>query len=187
VNEHTGDSDAAVFTALYEEHAPRVLLYAARHVDVSQAEDVVAETFTVAWRRFDVVPAGAELPWLLVVARNTIANHRRGTGKHDRVGRDAELVGRLSTVTEDVALDVAERDALIRALADLSEREREAVLIVAWDGLAGPDAAKVAGCSVNAFHVRLSRARRRLQNSLDLGSRPSPASPGRSLAQEAKP
>ena len=51
---------------------------------------------------------------------------------------------------------------MLTALAELSELEREAVLLVAWDGLANRDAAAVAGCSLRAFEVRLSRARARL-------------------------
>lgn len=56
------------FVALWTEHAPRVMAYALRHVGPDGAEDVVAETFLVAWRRLDRVPEDA-LPWLLVVAR----------------------------------------------------------------------------------------------------------------------
>ena len=57
---------------------PRVLGYALRRTDAEEARDVVSETFTVAWRRFDDVPEGeAALPWLLTTARKVLANHRR--------------------------------------------------------------------------------------------------------------
>lgn len=178
--------EAERFTALYAQHVRRVYLYAARHVGVDHADDIVAETFTVAWRRLDDVPSGAPLPWLLVVARNTMVNHRRGEARRDRLAREAELVVHLETVTADVAASVTERDAVIAALVDLSEREREALLLVGWDGLSNADAARVAGCSAGAFHVRLHRARRRLQNSLDSTAAPEPASPS-TLAPEAQP
>ena len=67
--------------------------------------------------------------------------------------------------------DVVERDSLLRALAGLSDLEREALLLVAWDGLCARDAATVAGCTVRAFEVRLSRARARLTRAV--GSVPS--------------
>ena len=47
-----------------------------------------------------------------------------------------------------------------------TEAEREALLLAAWDGLRSADAARVAGCSVRAFEVRLSRARARLNRAL---------------------
>ena len=50
---------------------------------------------------------------------------------------------------------VLERDALLRSLAALTPIEREALLLVAWDGLLPAQAAEVAGCSVTAFKVRL--------------------------------
>lgn len=174
------------FTALYAQHVRRVYLYAARHVGVDHADDVVAETFTVAWRRLDAVPADAPLPWLLVVARNTMINHRRGEARRDRLAREAELVVHLETVTSDVAVAVTERNAVIAALTELSEREREALLLVGWDGLSNADAARVAGCSTGAFHVRLHRARQRLQRSLASTEAPGPASRS-TFPQEAQP
>ncbi len=62
---------------------------------------------------------------------------------------------------------VAEREALLRALARLSPAEREALLLVGWDGLDARAAATVAGCTVTAFRMRLSRARRRLADAAD--------------------
>ena len=64
------------FTALWDAYAGRVFAYTCRHVDHHSAQEVVSETFLVAWRRLDEVPEQA-LPWLLVVARNTVNNNRR--------------------------------------------------------------------------------------------------------------
>lgn len=73
-----GPSNAQRFAKMWEQHAARVQAYVAQHVGVDDAQEVVSETFLVAWRRLADVP-GDPLPWLLVVARNTIANHRRST------------------------------------------------------------------------------------------------------------
>jgi len=59
------------FADLWATYGPRVLAYALRHVDPDSAQDALSETFLVAWRRLSDVPANP-LPWLLVVARNTI-------------------------------------------------------------------------------------------------------------------
>lgn len=168
--------DAARFADLWDRYAPRVQAYALRHVDRDTAQEVVSETFLVAWRRWADVPA-EPLPWLLVVARHTIANHRRA---HHRARLLVTAVARLELVmprTTD-ATDglVAERDALLRALARLTTREREALLLVAWDGLTPAQAAGVARCSPATFNVRLHRARRRLDAALTSDERP-PATP----------
>lgn len=147
--------------ALWTEHAPRVMAYALRHLDADTAQDVVSETFLVAWRRLAGVPDDP-LPWLLVVARNTIANLRRSGHRQARVTAELE---RFRQVAEPaVAADVlaTERAAVLDRLAALTLKEREALLLIAWDGLTPQQAAKVAGCSLPAFHVRLFRARRRL-------------------------
>ncbi|MGI8679168.1 MAG: RNA polymerase sigma factor [Jatrophihabitans sp.] len=64
------------FSATFDEMSPRVFAYARRQCGSVDAQDVVADTFLVAWRRWSDVP-DHPLAWLLVVARNTIANQRR--------------------------------------------------------------------------------------------------------------
>lgn len=150
----------------FEELAPRVYAYARRHVGPDAAEDVVSDTFLVAWRRRDDLGPDL-LPWLLGVARKTIGNRRRSDLRrarlHDAAARSARLFMPEAPAAEDVA---AERAATFAALSGLSDLEREALLLVAWDGLAPRDAAVVAGCSRRAFEVRLSRARARLRRVL---------------------
>ncbi len=64
---------------------------------------------------------------------------------------------------------------MIAALADLTDLEREALLMVAWDGLTNTQAAQVAKCSVRAFEVRLSRARARLSRTMQTTSEDPPS------------
>lgn len=155
-------TDAQRFTALWEEHAPSVLAYASRHTDRENAQEIVSETFLIAWRRLADVP-GDPLPWLLVVARHTVKNHQRSGYRrslmHDEVIR-LHGVAAPAPGADDL---VTERAAVLGALAALTLKEREALLLIAWDGLSPVDAARVAGCSVPTLHVRLFRARRRLQ------------------------
>ena len=66
----------------------------------------------------------------------------------------------------DPSEDVVERSVVLQALARMPEPDREALVLTVWDGLGYRDAAKVAGCSVGAFAVRLHRARRRLRGEL---------------------
>jgi RNA polymerase sigma-70 factor (ECF subfamily) len=179
------ENDRARLAALFDDFAPRVFSYARRHCDLASAQDVVSDTFLVAWRRIADVPA-QPLPWLLVVARNTIANRRRHELRQDRL---ADTVGRLSRLAgpaSGVDQSVVERDSLLAALAELTPIEREALLLVAWDGLSGKDAAAVARCSVRAFEVRLSRARARLTRAADDPSLPPGPARIHSVLREAQ-
>jgi RNA polymerase sigma factor (sigma-70 family) len=138
-----------------------VYRYVLRRVEEPAVEDVVAETFLVAWRRYDEI-AGDPLPWLLGIARRLCANHLRGRARRSALG--ARLRDEPDPSVESDA-DVADA-AILFALASLREGDREALLLIAWDGLSNPQAAKVLGCGVGAFAVRLHRARRRLAREL---------------------
>jgi DNA-directed RNA polymerase specialized sigma24 family protein len=75
------------FEELYRATYPRVLAYArsmASHVD---ADDAVAETYAIAWRRQRDIPRSAELGWLIGVTRRVLANARRGAGAQARCMR----------------------------------------------------------------------------------------------------
>lgn len=159
-------TEAERLSALWDAYAHRVQAYAMRHVDADTAAEVVSETFLVAWRRLSEVPRDP-MPWLLVVARNTIRNayrsQYRARALRDELARIASVLPPVAPAAEDIAI---EREGLLRGLATLSAKEREAVLLTSWDGLTGAEAARVAGCSVSAFQVRLHRARRRLRAAL---------------------
>jgi RNA polymerase sigma factor (sigma-70 family) len=159
------------FEQVFDEHFRAVSAYARRRAAEAEAEDVVAETFLVAWRRLDEVPGDAK-PWLLGVARRVLANQRRAAGR------------RLA-LTQRVARErVAEPDRrpILEALERLPESDRELLLLVAWDGLSTGEAAATLGCSRPAVKVRLHRARRRLGAELER-LEPTSAAPARTTRQ----
>lgn len=154
------------FTALYDENYRRVFGYAVSRVGRQLAEEVASETFTVAWRRLDDVPA-RPLPWLLGVARNVARHSYRAQVRRDSLEAELRAWMTVDDVTSgDVADAVVDRTAVLRALAGLSEGDREALTLVAWHGLTAQDAAQVVDCSRAAFFVRLHRARRRLERAV---------------------
>jgi RNA polymerase sigma-70 factor (ECF subfamily) len=156
----------ARFDALFAEHFPAVRAYAVRRGAASAADDVLSETFLVAWRRLDAVPADA-LPWLLGVARRVLANQRRGEARRGALVELLTRVRRSAAIVEP-AVDVHDTfGSLGEAIASLSAQEREALLLVAWEELEPQRAARVVGCSAQAFRARLYRARRRLAEALD--------------------
>ena len=111
----------------------------------------------------DDLPA-EPLPWLLGVARNVIRERYR-----DEI-RQASLAVELRAWADDAAADVAdgvaERAAMLAALAALRDDDRELLTLIAWQGLTPRQAAQVVGCSVATYFVRLHRARKRLQEAL---------------------
>src|SRR5689334_21585997 len=115
-----------LFEELFRRTYPAVRGYALRRTSPESAQDAVAETFLVAWRRFDDVPEDA-LPWLFGVARRVLANQRRASG------RGEALVERLAGGARPESLEerVTESEVVRAALARLSERDREALMLVA--------------------------------------------------------
>lgn len=159
---------------MYRELSPRVYAFVRRRADASTAQEVVADTFLVAWRRVAAVPEDP-LPWLLVVARNTLKDrNRRARRLEDLADRVASLE-RSAGHAAGADSRLLEREQMISALADLTDLEQEALLMVAWDGLTNTQAAQVAKCSVRAFEVRLSRARARLSRALQSSSADPPS------------
>src|SRR5215207_11192993 len=145
------------FVALYEAHGAAVLAYARRRLVADEAEDVLAETFLVAWRRRREVPTDA-LPWLYAVAGNVLRNRHRAARR--RVALHARMA------SQPVAAEDTPDPKLREALEQLKPIDREALLLTAWEGLTPDRAARAAGCSRATFHVRLHRARGRLADAL---------------------
>ncbi|HEX3975088.1 MAG TPA: RNA polymerase sigma factor [Solirubrobacteraceae bacterium] len=152
----------AQFEQLYRAHADRVHAYALRRTTPSAADDVVAEVFLVVWRRLHRVPE-EPLPWLFGVARRVLANRRRTESRaaalHERLA-DPGYRAEPSPVSAEVD------DRVQRALAGLGERDRELLLLVAWEGLRVNEAAEALGVRSGTLAVRLHRARQRLARAL---------------------
>lgn len=157
------------FDTLFDQHYAAVRAYVARRAGTASViDDVLSETFLVAWRRIDAVPVDG-LPWLLAVARRVLANHRRGDARRGALVQMLAGVLPREPITEPPAELFGE---VSDALASLSPREREALLLVAWEGLEPRRAAQVVGCAPAAFRARLYRARRQLIAQLEPAPEP---------------
>jgi len=143
---------------LVGDHGTAVRAYAARRCAADAVDDVVAETFAIVWRRIRDVPADAELPWLLGVARRVLANAHRADDRRDR------LTDRLEAWTPRTPApdpDAADADRVRTALEALSAGDRDLLLLIEVDGLGRDQAAVALGVSRAVVRVRLHRARRR--------------------------
>jgi RNA polymerase sigma factor (sigma-70 family) len=155
-NQSDRQSAEARFRGVFT-HLGAVTAYARRRGS-RDADGIAAEAMTIAWRRLDDVPSDDPLPWLYATARNLVlAEARRAAPSTVREGREEHVDA--PPVELDPTLD--------RALRSLSQMDREALLLVAWEDLTPKQAARALGINGTAFRVRLLRARRRLQASLE--------------------
>jgi RNA polymerase sigma-70 factor (ECF subfamily) len=151
------------FRALYGAARSRIVAYALRRTaSPDDAADIVAETFTIVWRRLEDIPAGEkEILWCYATARRVIANHRR------RTQRRGELIDRIGVELGRVLssqIDVTNEDVLVArtAFRHLGDEDREVLMLVGWEGLSSAQLGVVLGCSATAARIRLHRARSRL-------------------------
>jgi len=176
-NDH--DQRERRFCCLYQEHYRSVQAYAVRRVGPGEdAADVVAEVFTIAWRRLARIPEPpADRLWLYGVARRVVAGKLRSARRRRQLtarlqashsaGRHPGAQAPDSAACLDRGLaDSAERDRLVAAIARLRPAEREALALVLWDELSHAEAAQVLGCSVNAVAIRVHRAKAHLRDAL---------------------
>jgi RNA polymerase sigma-70 factor (ECF subfamily) len=162
----TSSAREARFERLVAPTGRDLLAYAARRVKSPEdAADVVAETFLIAWRKIDKLPADDDARlWLFGVARNVL---RRGASRERVEHAAVERLGR--ELRESIAsAPVADEGSpvLRTALARLPEPQREVILLAAWEELTPREIAVVTGAPVNLVRVRLHRARARLKQAI---------------------
>lgn len=169
--EATQSRDVAWFEDLYGRCAPAVHAYARRRLDQPEdAEDVLVEVFTVAWRKRSDMPASGDesLPWLYATAANCIAHTRRSYARRERLHARAAAQAPLTVGDphDDMAARLDDHAALVEAWPALPPGDQEVLRLWAWDGLDGPGLALALSCSHDAARARLSRAKTRLRTAL---------------------
>jgi len=152
------------FRELYQANFASVQGYAVNRLGAADdVSDVVAEVFTIAWRRLaDIPPSPADRFWLYGTARRVIARRYRSAG------RLRNLLGRLAAERYPIqqpptgAIDPV-TEHVLTALAELKATDREALLLVHWEQLSYAEAAQVLGCSANAVGIRVHKAKARMR------------------------
>jgi RNA polymerase sigma-70 factor (ECF subfamily) len=166
----TGPDSNERFHDFYTARFRDVSGFVRRRVSPSDASDVIAQTFTVAWRRFEHIPPPPEdRLWLFGVARRTIAEQRRARF------RRFQLHQRLFEQVRPASFH-ADTDPLLArveiAMARLRPKDREVLRLVLWDDLTHAEAATILGCTPNAAELRFRRAQARVRNALATTSAP---------------
>ena len=165
-------AEPEAFAAIFDRHATDIHHYAARRLGAGPAEDVVGETFLVAFRRrdrYDLSHRNAA-PWLFGIATNMISRHRQAEVRLyralARVGVDPAVESPADEVVARVAA-TGQRRALAAALARLKAADRDTLLLVDWAELTYDQAALALDVPVGTVRSRLNRARRRIREALD--------------------
>jgi RNA polymerase sigma-70 factor (ECF subfamily) len=167
--------EEASLEAQYAELAPRIHRFQRDLLgDATLATDATQETFIRAFRRVGELPPGTRLvPWVFGIARNVSLELRRARGRLRRVvveapaPTQAQVADRAARTPEAELLD---REALViveRALAQLSEDRRAALLLRLDHGLAYDDIAQSMGWSLAKVKVEIFRAREVLRAAMD--------------------
>ncbi|MCW2864728.1 MAG: polymerase, sigma-24 subunit, subfamily [Actinoallomurus sp.] len=164
--------DPDAFAELFHRHSGEIGRYVTRRVGPGIAEDIVAETFLIAFRRrdsYDGSQQGAR-PWLYGIATNVMRRHRRD---EVRALRALERTGIDPVMTESFAdrvdgrVSAAETSRLLApALARLNAGQRDVLLLTAWAGLTLDQIAEVLGIPHGTARSRLNRARTKIRAAL---------------------
>lgn len=153
------------FEALYTAHYQAIAGYVLRRVTADEADDVIAQVFTVAWRRFDSVPAPPQdRLWLFGVARNSVADQLRAGRR--RLHLRARLTQQAAAPASSGSTADPAGEQVRAAMCALRPADREALQLVLWDELSHAEAAAVLGCSPNAFELRYRRARKAVRDAV---------------------
>ncbi|EFL26575.1 putative RNA polymerase ECF-subfamily sigma factor [Streptomyces himastatinicus ATCC 53653] len=142
------------FDAIYRQTRDHVWRYLLRRLPRGEVDDALADVYVGAWSSRRGL-RGEPLPWLYGIARHVVARRLEMARKTP--------MAHVRPAADSAEAQVASRDEAFGALARLSDKEREAVLLIAWEGLTPAEAARAVGCTTAAMTLRLHRARRRLE------------------------
>jgi RNA polymerase sigma factor (sigma-70 family) len=164
--------EPGAFSYLFGRHAGSVHRYLSKRVGQATAEDLVGETFAVAFRSrasYDLAYPDAR-PWLFGIATNLTRHHWRAEGR--RLAREANHAPPV-VIEPDTSEAVAERlfleaqgTPIVEALAKLVPAQRDIVLLMAGPGLSYEEISVALRIPVGTVRSRLARARLRLRELL---------------------
>jgi RNA polymerase sigma-70 factor, ECF subfamily len=171
--------DPEAFGVLFDRHFATIHRYLERRIGRDGADELAGEVFRIAFeqrRGFRPLHESA-LPWLYGLATNLVLKRWRGEMRRLRAlarleagQRDGDLGVEL---VDDRLTARGVRGQLLDALARLPERDRDVVVLVAWEELSYEEVAAALGIPQGTVRSRLNRARRTLRELLgDIGNEP---------------
>ena len=143
------------------EHLPAMRAFAISLTrNGATADDMVQDTVVKAWTNIDKFEQGTNMrAWLFTILRNTYYSSRRKTRRE---------VADIDGVHSDNLAEKPAHDGRLQmtdfrdAFAQLSDEQREALLLVGASGFSYEEAADMCGVAVGTIKSRTNRARQRL-------------------------
>lgn len=159
------------FGTVYDENFHHIYRYIAGRLGRDVADDIAADTFVIALRRRDSFDAtrGGVRPWLFGIATKLVAQHRRQeTRRYRALGRVKVEESTDSHETRVVDWVAAEglQPLLAKAIAALSQGDRDVLLLNALCELSHEEIAHALGIPYGTVGSRLNRARKKVRSAL---------------------
>ncbi|WP_327088133.1 RNA polymerase sigma factor [Nonomuraea sp. NBC_01738] len=164
-------TEPEAFAALFDRYSAMLYRYVSKRLGPEPAEDLVGETFLVAFARrksYDLSFHDAR-PWLFGILTKLISRHRRTEGARYRALMRSPLDGDIESPADRVAAGVsaqAARPELAEALASLPQKDRDVLLLVAWGDLTYGEVALALDIPIGTVRSRLNRGRRKVRAAL---------------------
>lgn len=166
VSDSSGDR-APAFTALYRKHYNAVRRFASWRCEPADLDDVVADVFLVAWRRFDELDTSWVRAWLFGTVKKVLSDHRRSRAQRARyVDHLVALRPAEHTNLDTGDLSVEDLDVLKAGLRKVSEEDQEVLVLSAWYEMTAAEIAVAVSITKNNATVRLHRARTRFRTAI---------------------
>ena len=160
---------APAFDELFRRHGGRVLGYCSRLAGERAAgEDIAQEVWIRVVRTASDWRPGNLLSWLLTIARNLALNHLRAQRRLDITDQQEtfdDLVPQPDSV-EKLLLQFENRQLVLKAIDDLSDQKRSALLMWLNEDLSYEQIASELGTSVNNAKSLIFRAKQELESQL---------------------
>ncbi|MGW7482549.1 RNA polymerase sigma factor [Nonomuraea muscovyensis] len=159
------------FAELFDRYSAMLYRYVSKRLGTEPAEDLVGETFLVAFSRrrsYDLAYTDAR-PWLFGILTKLMSRHHRTEAARYRALLRAPVDDHVDSPADRVASGVsaqAVRPELVSALAALPAKDRDVLLLVAWGDLTYVEVAQALGIPVGTVRSRLNRGRRKVRAAL---------------------
>lgn len=133
----------------------------------SEADDLVQETLIKAWTARERFEDGSSMrAWTFRILRNHFYSERRRAWRKQEQGGEIHENAAVTNEQQSWALQL---DDVRRALLDIPDEQREALVLVGAGGLSYEEAAEVCGCAVGTVKSRVSRGRAALEKRMGTG------------------
>ncbi|MEU7743063.1 sigma-70 family RNA polymerase sigma factor [Nonomuraea sp. NPDC049158] len=168
---HASLTDPEAFAELFDRYSAMLYRYVSKRLGPEPAEDIVGETFLVAFsRRKSYDPSYPDArPWLFGILTKLVSRHHRTEAARYRALQRAPVDADVESPADRVAAGVtaqASRPELASALAALPAKDRDVLLLIAWGDLTYDEVAQALGIPIGTVRSRLNRGRRKVRAAL---------------------